>query len=209
MPQTWIILTLGIAVLLLVYILYTYTTSSGGDVLATSLDLTTAPSDITVAASNANSSVFTIAFWIHFNNWPDASDIMSFSTTWILKADTKKGVLKLNIDEVDYSITSNFPIQKTTHVAFSVNNAFTDVYINGKMVKSINKTIATPTATTVTFTSTPARIAKLKRWGTEALNPTQVWSEYYRGSGDSSIFSYGMAVGLLQNNVAISNVRLM
>lgn len=86
-------------------------------------------------------------------------------------------------------ITDNFPLQTWQHVIVSVDNNYIDVYLNGKLVKSIKDTIETPSTTSpVSFSATPFKtyLAKFTRTITPT-DPQTAWNNYLSGNGENPL----------------------
>ncbi len=87
------------------------------------------------------------------------------------------------------AISNNFPIQTWTHVIVSVDNNYIDVYMNGKLVKSINVTLEAPsTSTPIVYETPKAYLAKFVR-NTYPIDPQTAWDHYSSGNGMSSSVS--------------------
>lgn len=108
-------------------------------------------------------------------------------------------------------LTTNFPIQSWVYVSISVQGNYVDLYLQGKLVKSIQLTV-TPTAPgddtvpTLLGGSIDANVAAFQYYP-NALTPQQVWSNYMAGNGQnsvSSLTSYGVNVDLTSNG-AVQN----
>jgi hypothetical protein len=86
-------------------------------------------------------------------------------------------------------ISNNFPIQTWAHVIVSVDNNYIDVYINGKLVKSIQATLEAPSTTnSIDYGLTKAYLAKFVR-NTSPIDPQTAWNNYTSGNGVSSSMS--------------------
>lgn len=85
-------------------------------------------------------------------------------------------------------ITDNFPMQTWAHVIVSVQNSYIDMYLNGKLVKSIrDDAIDGPSPDSpLKFGKMGAYLAKLKR-STEATDPQTAWTNYLSGNGENPI----------------------
>jgi hypothetical protein len=112
--------------------------------------------DTLVASS---SPIYTFDFWIYINSLPSTSirdfntnygSQNSMNTTIMYTSDNniainlfQEGILTFfngpNTTEKKHSIKSTFiPTQKWIYVIISVNNSFVDLYINGKLIESVN-----------------------------------------------------------------------
>lgn len=112
-------------------------------------------------------------------------------------------------------ITTNFPIQSWVYVSISVQNTYVDLYLQGKLVKSIQLTAqpTTPgdnTVPTILGGSVDANVAAFKYYP-NSLTPQQVWTNYMAGNGQnplSSLSSYGVNVGVTSNGATQSTYTL-
>lgn len=86
------------------------------------------------------------------------------------------------------TITDNFPMQTWAHVIVSVQNNYIDIYLNGKLVKSIrDDAIDVPSATSpLVFGQLGAYLASFKRT-TTATDPQTAWTSYLSGNGENPI----------------------
>ena len=98
------------------------------------------------------------------------------------------------------TITDNFPLQTWQHITISVDNSYIDVYLNGKLVKSIKDTIKTPSLTSpIDFSATPFKtyLAKFNRTITPT-DPQTAWNNYLAGNGENPlknlIGNYGVSM---------------
>jgi hypothetical protein len=85
-----------------------------------------------------------------------------------------------------YTITKEFPLQKWQQVIISVNNYLMDLYLNGKLVKSIELTSSNAISpansnTKIMFGTSDIYIAKLNRL-TSVMNTQTAWNRYIQGN---------------------------
>ena len=114
-------------------------------------------------------------------------------------------------------VTDNFPVQSWVHVIVSVENQYIDVYVNGKLAKSIKaKSVETPSATSEIVygnwsTAGGCSLAKFYR-RTKAVDPATAWSLYNDGNGASNVSKYlgtlGLDLSLKKDNVEYSKLNL-
>ena len=86
-------------------------------------------------------------------------------------------------------ISDNFPLQTWQHIIVSVDNKFIDVYLNGKLVKSIKDDIETPSTTSnIDFSKSPFKthLAKFTRTITPT-DPQTAWNNYLAGNGENPL----------------------
>ena len=140
-----------------------------------------------------------------------------------LKFDSQSPILKLeyvsinpttsNKTQKTLSISNNFPIQTWTHVIVSVDNNYIDVYMNGKLVKSINDTLEAPlTSSSIVYDTPKAYLAKFVR-NTYPIDPQTAWDHYSSGNGMSSSVSsmmgnYGATITFNKDAAEYSKLQL-
>ena len=86
------------------------------------------------------------------------------------------------------TITDNYPYQSWVHLIVSVENAFIDVYMNGKLIKSVkDTTIAIPSSgKPVEFGISQTYLAKFSRVVTPT-DPQTAWGHYLDGNGENPL----------------------
>ena len=95
-----------------------------------------------------------------------------------------------NVNDKTYQISNNFPLQKWVFVTISVDNSTIDIYLDGKLIKSVIDVVGPgttrhlPDATSsITFGVNPGTyMAKFSRTLSPS-DPQTAWSAYMAGSG--------------------------
>jgi hypothetical protein len=111
------------------------------------------------------------------------------------------------------TITDNFPLQTWAHLIVSVDDKYIDVYMNGKLIKSIkDMNIDTPSSTaTIEYGITNCYLAKLSRTSMPT-DPQTAWDKYSAGNGENAfakyLSSFGLSMTLQKNNQDYSKVKL-
>jgi hypothetical protein len=107
---------------------------------------------------NWNANRFCVELWLFVN--PDAivgSDLEIFNIGSKMKLDLKNTTeLIVNINNIEYTITPSFFLQKWTQVIISIDQYLVDLYLNGKLMSSVisKNTISIPTDNDkISFTS--------------------------------------------------------
>lgn len=132
-----------------------------------------------------------------------------------------------NNNVFDVVITDNFTLQRWVYLVISVDNLFVDLYLDGKLVKSVkmvnppyqdntnvvNTTITAAMAkslTAVNFGYLPGTIiANFQRWETP-LDPQSVWNYYMQGNGQTNkLFNYNVNLDFVQNNKLTSQWKIV
>jgi hypothetical protein len=137
-----------------------------------------------------------------------------------LKFDQSAPILNLEYKTTDattpyktLAISNNFPIQTWVHVIVSVDNNYIDVYMNGKLVKSIQATLEAPsTATDIVYDTPKAYLAKFVR-NTYPIDPQTAWDHYSSGNGitnamGSLVGNYGASITFNKDNAEYSKLTL-
>lgn len=200
------IIFLGVAVIILLYAIFYF--MGGKDSLATKIDLLQKQSDISVdKLTKPESAKYSFEVWTYVYGSNDAS----IKDKYFFYRDGTPGKnigLKMGNNNTpslyleyvntvnttktkqDVLITDNFPLQTWQHVIVSVDNSYIDVYLNGKLVKSIkDATIEPPSLTSpVNFSPTPFKtyLAKFTRTITPT-DPQTAWNHYLAGNGENPL----------------------
>jgi hypothetical protein len=109
-------------------------------------------------------------------------------------------------------ITDNFPLQTWAHLIVSIDNRFIDVYMNGKLIKSMQDNIQAPSATSVLkYGVCNCYLAKLVR-STNPTDPQTAWNQYVAGNGENPLAKYlasfGLSVTLQKNSQDYSKITV-
>ena len=127
----------------------------------------------------------------------------------------------------DAIITDNFTLQRWVYLVISVDNQFVDLYLDGKLVKSVKMMNApfqdTDNVVSTQISSSVAKgkravnfgylqgvyIAYFQRWETP-LDPQSVWNYYMRGNGQGSkLTKYNVNLDFIKDNKLTSQWRLL
>jgi len=215
-----LIIVLGIIIIvILYYIIQYYYFSTQSLVTTIKLKEATGAQDISSnSIKNPTSILYSFGTWVYVNNFSKCSllrykdatntyfelklDGNTPTLTAVVKGKNTSGALITN----NVIISTNFPIQKWVHVLVSVDTAFIDCYLDGKLVISNpltpnNQLAKGPDSTPgITFiqsqgTNPPdVYLAKVTRWE-NPLDPQAVWCEYSQGNGlSNSDFAVGLTV---------------
>jgi hypothetical protein len=178
-------------------------------------DLNVRQNSIEVTAiKEPTSRNFAYGMWLMLNN---GSDTMIFERKSELQLLLIGRSLKLKINNKLINVIDNYPLQKWVHlmvtIAYNDKNtvSIVDVYMNGKMVKSIQ--IWPPISPSdsnqsrITFGALDAKMVDFKRW-TYSLSPQMVMDEYDKSNMKKSLGSYSADVSILKNNVMAKRISL-
>ena len=188
--------------------------------------------------SQPNSTLVTYSIWLYVNSWDTYVNkpIISRKGDVNLWLDNQSSTLKLNVGgdhsssdgiiapippsdttgntEKIYDITNNFPLQKWTCILVSVDNKIIDVYLDGKLVKSIENTttISSDAGNNIKIgAGWDAHIAKFERQP-KVTDPAGAYDKYAEGAGGSSLSkalgNFNVNLSILKDNVETSRFAL-
>lgn len=201
------LIILGVALILVLYIVFAY--MSTADALANRIDLFQKQPDIgSDKLTKPDNVKYSFETWMYvYGPKSITTDTYIFfrngTTNTATPPTTKKNIgllLKGNSPTLvlEYenntpnaqtvTISDNFPFQTWVHVIVSVDNSFIDVYMNGKLIKSLkDANIVSPLNTSpVSFGVSQTYLAKFTR----TVNPTDpqtAWNNYLSGNGENPI----------------------
>lgn len=162
-----------------------------------------------------NSAIFTYSIWLYVNTYGDEDKIIFKRnkdvalyldrTTATLKClvgkDTTSDIYE-DTDAID--VTNNFPLQKWVHILISVDNTIVDVYLDGKLVKSVQiaQSVSIPEGgSDIQFGANwDAYFAKFER-NAKATDPKSAYDKYMEGNGGSTLSN---ALGNMNVNLTIT-----
>ena len=169
------------------------------------------------------STRYAYSIWIYVNSWDTTTSkpIFSRKADIELALDTTVGkfTCKLgpyvgsNQTPSTITVTNNFPLQKWVFVTVSIDNTIADIYLDGKLVKSVQIVQVMPNdSSPVIFGSGyDIYIADLKRY-TEVQDPQSVWNTYMKGNGGSVVnkvgSSYAVNLSILKDDVEWNKFNL-
>ena len=108
-------------------------------------------------------------------------------------------------DKQKYIVETFIPIQEWVFITINMDSQYTEVYINGKMVKTIINTNTTNTAETVTLskgnTGFNGYNSKFQTFD-KTLTTQEIWNNYKAGFGYySSLSDYSVKIGFYKDDV--------
>jgi hypothetical protein len=226
-----VLIILGIIIVLLIYILYKYVSSSSTKIVSTA-NLKGAQPAITTLSNPANPS-YGYSIWIYVNNWDTTTVKTIFKRDNNLKLylDQTTPTLKLDVTMSDGTTqtaiaTTNFPMQRWVFLAVSADGQYFDIYMDGKLVKS--QRMYTGGATSGVGPKVPgdatipmylgnspgmgmdAVITSFTRY-TTPIDPQTAWTTYMAGNGTSSwnpFGNYNVNIDILKNASTQSTITL-
>jgi hypothetical protein len=215
--------------IVLIIVLYYFLNTGGTTVLSDKLDLSIDQPAIAITnIPQPASRKYSYEMWMYVFNFQGSSQYI-ISRASVASA-TKKNIgikldgsspkLILNYTatgkknyQKSVTITDNFPLQTWAHLIVSVDDKYIDVYMNGKLIKSIkDMNIDTPSSTaTIEYGITNCYLAKLSRTSMPT-DPQTAWDKYSAGNGENAfakyLSSFGLSMTLQKNNQDYSKVKL-
>ena len=122
--------------------------------------------------------------------------------------------------DMEYQISNNFPLQKWTLITISIDNSTIDMYLDGKLVKSVIDTVGiggmkhSPDNTSnISFgIISGTYMSKFSRVLSPS-NPQTAWNSYMEGSGSDKglanlVNRYNMNISLMRDNAVTRSISL-
>ena len=199
------LIILGIALIIILYIVFFYMTAK--DSLADRLDLAQTQTPILATSlTKPESAKYSYELWMYVYGTKENATASGGNYIFYRNGTdaTKKNIgLKLTSTNpsltLEYTktnstqsiqITDNLPLQSWVHVIISVDNTYIDIYMNGKLVKSIKDAIDTPSdSNPVIFEVSKTYLAKFNRT-VAPIDPQTAWNNYLSGNGENPIKKY-------------------
>jgi len=204
------------------YFIYIYLIATNSTVVTSVYLKSSTPTIIdakTLTSPNAANSAFGI--WIYVNSWNTTNKKVVFKTsgnevslyfdptTPSLKCDVQSGCVANQKQTETITITNNFPLQKWTYVVVSLNGAFIDAFLDGKLIashKMLNSSLSIACGNTPwninMGTEFDAYAYNLIRY-THAMTPTEAYQTYYSTAPSSN--SLGIFNGMNINLAIVTN----
>ena len=187
-----------------------------------------------------NASNVTYSVWIYVASWSTSQEKIIFSRNndVHLHFDSNSASLKATIhgqregnsivktsvglEPQVIEITNNFPIQKWVCVLISIDNVIADIYLDGKLVKSVQfsdpsspgtpQTIATTDADEIIFGRWDCYISKFERYP-RVTDPKTAYDKYMEGNGGSNLGNalgnFNVKFAITKDNVETSKFLLL
>lgn len=221
-------LSLVILGIVLIFVLYYFLNRSGTSVLSNKLDLSTPQTAVPIdKIPDPTSRKYSYEMWMYVFNFQGSSQYIVSRASGSgknigikLDGSSPKLILEYTATATGstsapktVTITDNFPLQTWVHLIVSVDDKYIDMYMNGKLIKSIQDTnIETPSSTsTIEYGVTNCYLAKLSRTSM-ATDPQTAWDKYTAGNGENPmakyLSSFGLSMTLQKNNQDYSKVTL-
>ena len=121
-------------------------------------------------------------------------------------------------DIIPYQITNNFPLQKWTLVTVSVDNSTIDMYLDGKLVKSVRDTTGSNRhlpdgVSPIVFGVLPGTYMTRFSRVVSPSDPQTAWNLYMEGSGSKKglgnlVNRYNVNLSIMKDNVLANSISL-
>jgi hypothetical protein len=240
-----IIIILGVVLILVIVYMIFQDYFTGKTKLTKQVHLASeTPTDIPGSdLSIPNASNVTYSIWIYVASWSTSQEKIIFSRNndVHLHFDSNSASLKATIhgernansssivkntnvglEPKEIEITNNFPVQKWVCVLISIDNVIADIYLDGKLVKSVQfsdaissgtpQTIATTDADDITFGNWDCYISKFER-NPRVTDPKSAYDKYMEGNGGSNLGNalgnFNVKFAITKDNVETSKFLLL
>jgi len=209
---------LGIIIVILIYILYTYMSQAPIDINSLVYLKTDSPTIGTDRIKNHTSAKFSYALWIYVQSWDNHSKpLLNKGNQFKLYLDSSNSTLKVDIvnssNTDSVTLMSNFPIQRWCYVIISIDNKIMDFYFDGKLVLSKQLTglpSLSDSAISIGGDTNPdIYLAKISRWPS-TVNPQTAWDTYMQGNGQTNALNnqYNVKLSVLKDNIETKRFSL-
>jgi len=219
---------MGVIVVILLYMYFFYKT--GETKLGDKIELDNATAIPVKDIIDSKSQVYSFETWVYINQYDGSGkelfykegasvdtrnievSITGASPTLVVKYLTNES----SPTQKSLTVTDNFPIQTWVHVIVSVDSNYIDVYVNGKLTKSIKEStgIKMPEDVPIKFGNwgqNKCSLAKFYR-RTYAVDPASAWTLYNDGNGSNRFSKYlgslGMDVTLKKDSIEYSKLNI-
>ena len=219
-------IVLGVIIIILLYVLYLNYFSTYRTKLSTSTTLNAASIPGITITDAPTTTRYAYGIWMYVNTWnnnntkpifsrPGQISVYLDNTTPTLYCDISQNCTNNITPTTKMNITQNFPIQKWTYVTVNVDNRFVDMYLDGKLVKSIqmNCTQTTPPKDELMFLggqqANDILVSSFHRWSIP-LSPQDVWNEYLKGNwqNNNMMSNYGVKMVVMKDKIEQTSVSL-
>lgn len=210
-------IVLGVILVIVLYILYK-SLLAPTSVVSSQTHLQSKPKPIDLKTLTTSPGInCAYALWIYANNLSANGDLIfkipvsnndqtNSNISLIIQNNTKLMVkVKKNDNSYhEYEVTPNFPLQRWEYVVISLNQNILDLYLDGKLIKSINlnQTSSVPAKNSqIVFGEGDIYIAGFKILS-DPMDPQTAWNNYLNGSGTTtrSLTNYGLSMTFSKNN---------
>lgn len=239
-----LIVFLLIIIILVVFVLIYKTIFPPNTALNKVTNLANSPTTVLITDGKSTYGNVSYAVWVYVNSWNSSKKVIfSRSGDLALYLDETSpslfcdiSITPLATDPKDGSynaskllncpasqtitITKNFPIQKWVYVIISMDSTgFSDIYLDGKLVKSVKLMNFRPTLPGPPGTDQPivigsaapfdAYVSQFIRY-VYTMDPQTAWNLYLYGNNSNSLFSqYHVDISLSKNGIVQKDIALL
>ena len=226
-------LVILLSVLLIVVIIYMiYTSIYGTTLISKEVDMKDKIADINASSLTKPDAVrYSYNVWIYMdkpivgnrNIFNRRNDLGLFinGTSSILSMKLYRRIGTNNTSNTtSYQISNNFPLQKWTLITISIDNSTIDMYLDGKLVKSVIDPVGiggmkhSPDNTSnISFGVIPGTYMSKFSRVLSPSNPQTAWNLYMEGSGSDKglanlVNRYNMNISLMRDNAVARSISL-
>lgn len=214
--MNYIHIILSILIIVILYILFFVTTNSNKSLVRQNYLMNgIIPMNMNLL-KNFQSKSYSYEIWINVNSFAKTVDPPSkiagsnptgniFYITKCLSLDIyNNGSIYVNcvdgLTNNNYIVTNLLETQRWQQIIISVNNGnLLDLYLNGKIVKSITTTVPTPGSNAaITFGNSDVYVAKFNRFDV-AMDTNTAWKKYLEGN--AGIIPIRANLALVRNDI--------
>jgi len=195
------LIILGVALIIVLYFVFYY--MSMQDSLANRLDLGQIQTPITVEKlTKPGNTKYSYDLWMYVYGpksitgdkyvfYRDGTTATQKNIGLKLKANSPTLVLEYEnaaATSPQIVITDNFPFQTWVHLIVSADNSYIDIYMNGKLIRSVKDAGIKPPSETnaLNFGVSQTYLAKFERTS-DPTDPQTAWNHYLDGNGENPL----------------------
>lgn len=162
-------------------------------------------------------SKYSYEFWIYVNHSIGAGDLV-FSIkedkryeASIIQFMTSLNSARLTVGDTKIEIPDKFPLQRWQYVIINVDNNLVEIYLDGKLFRSVKtpNPIPTPTITsTLIFGDGDIYLSAFNR-NLFTIDQTTAFNNYLNGNNGLRLTNYGVSFDFLKNSDVAYNYSLL
>lgn len=226
-------LVILLSVILIIVIVYMmYTSIYGTTLISKEVDMKDKIADINASSLTKPDAVrYTYNVWIYmdkpilgnkriFNRKNDLELLIDGTTSTLSMKLYRRIGTNNTSNTTSYQISNNFPLQKWTLITISIDNSTIDMYLDGKLVKSVIDTVegngrkhSPDNTSNISFgVISGTYMSKFSRVLSPS-NPQTAWNLYMEGSGSDKglanlVNRYNMNISLMRDNAVTRSISL-
>jgi hypothetical protein len=205
--MNYVLIILGVILLVALYYLYVLLLGQNTVVASKVYLKGGVPAQLASNLTKYTSANFNYSVWIYVNTLPNRESTVFRAQGLELIVDGKMNLLlKCNkfSNNDNILITNNFPLQRWEYVVISVSSSLLDIYLDGKLLKSLQ--LSGPpevlqTKSQIIFGDMDAFLAAFQR-NPVSMDPQTAWNNYVSGNANNfKLSNYGASMTLSKDNV--------